>query len=73
MSDTKIYEARVRATIEVDLYYEVPVPLDLSERNVDLYIEEWCRNAYYHTDLNNHISSFETVDVEVDYYSETSL
>lgn len=73
MSEKKIYEARVRATIEVDLYYEVPVPSDLSERNVDLYIEEWCRNAYYHTDLRDNLASFETVSVELDNYSEDSL
>lgn len=73
MSDTKNYEARVRVTLELDLYYDVPVPADLSERNTDYYIEEWCRNAYFDTDLSQYLHRAETVDVDLENYQETSL
>ena len=73
MSNTKTYEARVRVTLEVDLYYEVEVPAELSDRNVDLYIEDFCRSAYHEEDLSQYLSNFETVDVELDNYQEISL
>ena len=73
MSDTNIYEARVRVTLELDLYYEVPVPVDLSEQNTDYYIEEWCRNAYFETDISQHLHKAETVDVDLDNYNQISL